>query len=146
VLYREFIMITRNPAEVAGRTLTNSWVAATMGLLYYSIPNDSTSIRAKINMLLNMLAFFCLMPYVSMSLYTAGKATYLADVSAKLYTASAYYLAKVGWAACGGGVRRTGGLGLGGLAAGGWGLGAENWKPEVNQGSRLLAWFCSAGQ
>jgi hypothetical protein len=36
------------------------------------------------------------MPYVSMSLYTAGRKSYLADVSAKLYCPSSYYLAKVG--------------------------------------------------
>jgi ATP-binding cassette subfamily G (WHITE) protein 2 len=154
--FREFIMITRNPAEVAGRTLTNTWVAVTMGMLYYGIPADAAFLRCKVNILLNVsrgswwgrvwlsgaacltgrlaraqreitappslcspltpplssphptpyptphptlhpqiLAFFCLMPYLSMSLYTAGKATYLADVSAKLYTPSAYYLAKV---------------------------------------------------
>jgi hypothetical protein len=93
---REIIMITRNPADVAGRTLTNTWVAATMGLLYYDIPNEGGSLKCKVNMLLNILAFFCLMPYISMSLYTASKQFYLADVSAKLYTPSAYYVAKVG--------------------------------------------------
>lgn len=92
---REIIMITRNPADVAGRTLTNTWVAVTMGLLYYDIPNDTGALKGKVNMLLNILAFFCLMPYISMSLYTASKQFYLADVSAKLYTPSAYYLAKV---------------------------------------------------
>jgi ATP-binding cassette subfamily G (WHITE) protein 2 len=98
-LRRELIMITRNPADVAGRTLTNTWVATTMGLMYYDLTNDSGALKCKVNMLLNILAFFCLMPYISMSLYTAGKQFYLADVSAKLYTPSAYYLAKVGpWA------------------------------------------------
>jgi len=94
-LRRELIIITRNPADVAGRTLTNTWVAATMGLMYYDMTDDSGSLKGKVNMLLNILAFFCLMPYISMSLYTAGKQFYLADVSAKLYTPSAYYLAKV---------------------------------------------------
>ena len=94
-LRRELLMITRNSADVAGRTLTNAWVAAAMGLMYYDLTFDSGSLRSRVNMLLNILAFFCLMPYISMSLYTAGKKFYLADVSAKLYTPSAYYLAKV---------------------------------------------------
>ena len=66
-----------------------------MGLLYFALPDDSSSLRPKVNMLLNMLAFFCLMPYVSMSIYYASKSTYLADVTAKLYSPSAYYVAKV---------------------------------------------------
>jgi hypothetical protein len=95
-LRRELIIITRNPADVAGRTLTNTWVSATMGLMYYDMTNSSGALKERVNMLLNILAFFCLMPYISMSLYTASKQFYLADVSAKLYTPSAYYLAKVG--------------------------------------------------
>jgi ATP-binding cassette subfamily G (WHITE) protein 2 len=118
--YREFKMITRNPAEVAGRTLTNTWVALVMGLLYYGIPHDAAFLRCKVNILLNVLAFFCLMPYISMSLYTAGKATYLADVSAKLYTPSAYYLAKVG-------ARRGGGATWQRL---GWQGGGRHWLSE----------------
>jgi len=92
---REFLTITRNPSEVAGRTLCNAWVAAAMGMMFWSLADDFTSLRSKINMMLNMLAFFCLMPYVSMSLYSAGRKSYLADVSAKLYSPSAYYIAKV---------------------------------------------------
>jgi hypothetical protein len=118
--HREIIMITRNPADVAGRTLTNTWVAATMGLMYYDIPSDTGALRGKVNMLLNILAFFCLMPYISMSLYTASKQFYLADVSAKLYTPSAYYLAKVG----GGAAPLWGGGWGGGLCGGAGGVGA----------------------
>jgi hypothetical protein len=36
-----------------------------------------------------------LLPYVYMSLYTADKQYYTADLSAKLYSPSAYYTAKV---------------------------------------------------
>lgn len=36
-----------------------------------------------------------LLPYVYMSLYTADKQYYTADLSAKLYSPSAYYAAKV---------------------------------------------------
>lgn len=32
---REILSITRNPADVAGRTLTFTWVGLLMGLLYY---------------------------------------------------------------------------------------------------------------
>ena len=72
ILRREFVMITRNPADVAGRTLTFAWVAAFSGLFYYGLPETGAGPRLRFNMLLNIIAFFCLMPYISMSLYTAG--------------------------------------------------------------------------
>jgi hypothetical protein len=95
-LGRELLAVTRNPADVAGRTLTFSWVALLMGLLYFNMPMDASSLRGRLNLLFNGLVFFCLMPYVSMSLYTADKKFYIADASAKLYRAHAYYAAKVG--------------------------------------------------
>jgi hypothetical protein len=94
-LGREYLAVTRNPADVAGRTLTFTWVAILMGLLYYSMPVAATSIQGRLNLLFNTLAFFCLMPYVSMSLYAADKRFYVADASAKLYRPHAYYAAKV---------------------------------------------------
>lgn len=97
LLWRELLSITRNPADVAGRTLTFAWVAILMGLLYYSQPDNANSLRGRLNLLFNVLAFFCLMPYVSMSLYSADKKFYIADASAKLYRPLAYYLAKVSW-------------------------------------------------
>lgn len=45
-------------------------------------------------MTFNNLTFFCLMPYISMSLYCADKKFYIADASAKLYRSHAYYIAK----------------------------------------------------
>jgi hypothetical protein len=75
---RELLSITRNPADVAGRTMTFAWVAILMGLLYYGMPSDATSIRGRLNMTFNILSFFCLMPYVSMSLYSADKKFYIA--------------------------------------------------------------------
>jgi len=95
ILRREFIMITRNPADVAGRTLTFAWVAMCAGVFYYGLPEAGPGPRLRFNMLLNIIAFYCLIPYVSMSLYTADKKVYLADISAKLFRTSAYYLAKV---------------------------------------------------
>ncbi len=92
---RELLAITRNPADVAGRTMTFAWVAILMGLLYYGMPQDATSIRGRLNMTFNILSFFTLMPYVSMSLYSADKKFYIADASAKLYRPHAYYAAKV---------------------------------------------------
>eukprot|EP00879_Flechtneria_rotunda_P017044 GHRR01017850.1.p1 GENE.GHRR01017850.1~~GHRR01017850.1.p1 ORF type:complete len:820 (+),score=223.92 GHRR01017850.1:95-2554(+) len=92
---RELLSITRNPADVAGRTMTFAWVAILMGLLYYGMPEDAASIRGRLNLVFNILSFFCLMPYVSMSLYSADKRFYIADASAKLYRPLAYYMAKV---------------------------------------------------
>jgi hypothetical protein len=47
------------------------------------------------NLLFSSLSFFMLMPFISMSLFTADRQFYLADISAKLYHPSAYYVAKV---------------------------------------------------
>jgi len=41
-LGRELLAVTRNPADVAGRTLTFSWVALLMGLLYFNMPMACT--------------------------------------------------------------------------------------------------------
>ena len=57
------------------------------------------------------LCFYLLMPYISISLYTADKKFVLADASSRLYRPLAYYLAKVG-----GGLR--GGEGQGGVGCG----------------------------
>lgn len=38
-------MLTRNPADVAGRTLVFVWVALVVGLLFYSLPTYFESIR-----------------------------------------------------------------------------------------------------
>jgi hypothetical protein len=43
-----------------------------------------------------LLCFYCLMPYITMGLYTADKKFYLSDASSQLYRPGAYYLAKVG--------------------------------------------------
>jgi hypothetical protein len=58
--------------------MTFAWVAILMGLLYYGMANDASSIRGRLNMTFNILSFFCLMPYVSMSLYSADKKFYIA--------------------------------------------------------------------
>ena len=80
------------------------------GLLFYSLPDDGSSLRSRLNILFCILAFQVLMPYISMGLYTADKKFYIADATAKMYRPSAYYLAKVGgWV--GVGVRRLEGLG-----------------------------------
>jgi hypothetical protein len=93
---RELKMITRNPADVAGRTITFAWVAVSTGVFYYALPPDTAGTKLRVNMLLNSIAFFCVMPYISLGLYMADKKVYLADVSGKLIQPSAYYVAKVG--------------------------------------------------
>lgn len=45
LLVRELLVLTRNPADVAGRTLVFVWVALVVGLLFYSLPNYFESIR-----------------------------------------------------------------------------------------------------
>jgi hypothetical protein len=95
LVWREAIKVTRNPADVAGRILTFAWVALLVGLIYYNMPTDASSIRQRLNVLFSTLCFFVLMPFINISIYTEDKGMYLADVASKLYKPSAYYLAKV---------------------------------------------------
>lgn len=94
LLWREFLSITRNPADVAGRCLIFCWLAIFVGLIYYNLPNTVDSLRSRLNVLFVEPVILLLLPYVYMSLYTADKQYYIADSSAKLYHPSAYYVAK----------------------------------------------------
>ncbi|KAI8464872.1 MAG: P-loop containing nucleoside triphosphate hydrolase protein [Monoraphidium minutum] len=94
LLGRELLSITRNPFDVAGRTLTFVWVGILMGILYYGLPFDARSVRSRLNLVYMLLAFYCLMPYISAGLYTADKKFYLSDASSQLYRPASYYLAK----------------------------------------------------
>ena len=53
------------------------------------------SARSRLNLLYTLLSFYCLMPYITMGLYTADKKFYLSDASSQLYRPAAYYVAKV---------------------------------------------------
>lgn len=75
---RELLAVTRNPADVAGRILTFTWVGILTGVLFYNLPGDASSLQRRLNLVFSNLAFLCLMPYISMSLYTADKKFYLA--------------------------------------------------------------------
>ena len=44
-----------------------------MGMLFFSLPDNGSSVRNRLNLLHCALPFVCLMPYVSMGLYTADK-------------------------------------------------------------------------
>jgi hypothetical protein len=68
---------------------------------------DADSARSRLNLVYMLLSFYCLMPYISMGLYTSDKKFYLADASSQLYRPLAYYFAKVG----SGGEGRQGGGG-----------------------------------
>ncbi|KAI8468849.1 MAG: P-loop containing nucleoside triphosphate hydrolase protein [Monoraphidium minutum] len=92
---RELLSITRNPFDVAGRTLTFAWVGIVMGILYYGMPFTANSARSRLNLIYMLLSFYCLMPYISMGLYSADKKFYLSDASSQLYRPLAYYLAKI---------------------------------------------------
>lgn len=66
--WRELLKVTRNPADVAGRMLTFTWIALMVGLIYYDLPTDASSIRQRLNLLFSTLCFFVLMPFVHMGL------------------------------------------------------------------------------
>lgn len=79
---RDMLAVTRNPADVAGRILTFTWVGLLTGVLFYSLSGTASSLMSRLNLLFSNLAFVTLMPYISMSLYTADKKFYLAGAAA----------------------------------------------------------------
>jgi ABC-type multidrug transport system permease subunit len=93
-MWREWISVTRNPADVAGRMLVFCYVGLFMGLIYYDMGTGMEALRARLNVLYAEILVVILLPYVYMSLFTADKQFYIADVNAGLYKPSAYYLAK----------------------------------------------------
>ncbi|GFR50617.1 hypothetical protein Agub_g12701, partial [Astrephomene gubernaculifera] len=100
LVWREWLMATRNPADVAGRMLTFVWVGLFSNFLTYNFPTDATNIALRANLLFALVFFFIVMPFVFMSLFTADKRFFLLEASARgggggLYAPSAYYAAKV---------------------------------------------------
>jgi len=94
LFWREILAITRNPADVAGRMLIFTWISIFLGLIYFDLGNNIADLRSRMNVLFIQPVIFLLLPYVYMSLYTSDKQYFIADVSAKLYSPSAYYVAK----------------------------------------------------
>jgi hypothetical protein len=94
LFWRELLAITRNPADVAGRMLIFTWISIFLGLIYFDLGNNIADLRSRMNVLFIQPVIFLLLPYVYMSLYTSDKQYFIADVSAKLYSPSAYYVAK----------------------------------------------------
>lgn len=43
--WRELLAVTRNPADVAGRTLVFCWVGVVVGLIFYSLGTYFESLR-----------------------------------------------------------------------------------------------------
>ncbi|KAG2426885.1 hypothetical protein HXX76_012672 [Chlamydomonas incerta] len=100
LVWREWLMATRNPADVAGRMLVFVWVGLFSNFLTYSLPADASSILLRANLLFALVFFFIVMPFIFMSLFTADKRFFMSEASARggsggLYTVSAYYAAKV---------------------------------------------------
>lgn len=76
--------------------LTFAYVAVLTGILAYDANFHSIlGLQSLGNYIYGALMMMMMMPYISISLYTNDKRLYLADVSAKRYTPSAYYMAKV---------------------------------------------------
>ena len=63
--------------------------------IFILFPEDASSLQTRLNIVYNSVAFFMFIPYVSMSLFTSDRQFYSADVSARLYHPSAYYVANV---------------------------------------------------
>ncbi|GBF89466.1 hypothetical protein Rsub_02038 [Raphidocelis subcapitata] len=106
LLRRELTLITRNPADAAGRALTFVWVAAAVGLVAYSLPAAASGLRARLGILFSSLSFLLLFPMLATSLVAGDKASFVRDRGA--FGVAPYYAAKA-------------------RGAGGWGFGGWGW-------------------
>jgi len=90
------LVAIRNPTDVAGRMMVFAYMGATCGLVFWRMGDGRgmESLQNRVNVLFIMALQFLLMPYVYMSLYTADKRHYTADISARLYKPGPYYIAK----------------------------------------------------
>ncbi|KAG2483665.1 hypothetical protein HYH03_017468 [Edaphochlamys debaryana] len=100
LVWREWLIATRNPADIAMRMLTFVWVGLFSNFLTYGLPADATGIALRINLLFALTFFFIVMPFIFMSVFTADKRFFLREASTQgggggLYAVSAYYAAKV---------------------------------------------------
>ncbi|KAF8069576.1 abcG22 [Scenedesmus sp. PABB004] len=64
LVWRETLVATRNPAEIAGRLLVFVWVALMVSAFFYDLPAHAGSVRLRLNLLFSSLCFLLLMPYV----------------------------------------------------------------------------------
>lgn len=77
--------------------MTATYVAVLFALFAYKSNLSSLlGLQSRSAYLFTAMMLALLIPYISISLYTNDKRIYLADASAKLYSPSAYYVAKVG--------------------------------------------------
>lgn len=94
LLWRQFLILTRNPSDVAGRMLVFTVVGILTGLITWNYPNTAETIQRRMGLLYLVLTFMLLTPFVFMSFFTADKQFFEADIKSKLYTTTPYYLAK----------------------------------------------------
>ncbi|KAL6748515.1 ABC-2 type transporter-domain-containing protein, partial [Haematococcus lacustris] len=87
--------MTRNPADVAGRLITFSWLAVLIGLVFFNLGTSPEGLRNRLNLLAWNTLFYLLIPFINMGLYTSDRRFFLADMASGLYKPSLYYMAKV---------------------------------------------------
>jgi hypothetical protein len=88
------LLTHRNPADVAGRMLTFTYVALISGLIVFNLEGDAGSIWKRLEVIYSLLSFYMLMPFVFMSLFWSDKRFFTADAASKMYHTRAYYPAK----------------------------------------------------
>lgn len=71
--WRSLLNVTRNPADVAGRMLTFTYVGAFIGAVFYNMPDSLASVQTRLNIIFNTASFFMFIPYTSMSLFTSDR-------------------------------------------------------------------------
>ena len=83
----------RNPGDAASRTLVSSWVGTFGGLVFLGLGLNAEAASERYVAAVFVMLAYAMMPFGYISLYSADRAFYVADVAAGLYHPLAYYLA-----------------------------------------------------
>ncbi|KAF6257910.1 hypothetical protein COO60DRAFT_1701618 [Scenedesmus sp. NREL 46B-D3] len=95
LLWREVLVMTRNPLDVGGRMLVFTYLGLLWGLVCFDLPADAAGIYARSMVAYVTVALYLLMPYISMSLFSADKGLFAEDMAGRLYHPLQYYAAKL---------------------------------------------------
>ena len=87
--WREMLLITRNPADVAGRLLINAWVGCFLGVVFWGSGGEIVSdIRSTSSALYIEVIASQLIPFIYMSLFQSDKIYFVSDAGSDRVTPS----------------------------------------------------------
>eukprot|EP00878_Enallax_costatus_P023397 GHUV01024885.1.p2 GENE.GHUV01024885.1~~GHUV01024885.1.p2 ORF type:complete len:343 (+),score=103.52 GHUV01024885.1:2470-3498(+) len=94
LLWREALLTTRNPSNVAGRMLVFTYVSFVFGIVFYNVDPGANSILVRMAVVHIELIFLLLINLITMPFFYDDKRYFLQDVSKGLYHPLQYFLGR----------------------------------------------------